>query len=292
MSKITGQLDDLQPLSSSCDGDKPHQPKSLRFPHREFGKTSVVKCSFQHQRFDRWSWLHYDEERDLSYCFTCIVAYHNNHLHSVGKLEQSFISTGFSNWKDAIAKFSKHQDSWCHQQAVLKTVTLPSTTADVGEMLSSQLTKQHQERRKLLSNAHFLARQGLTFRGDRDEANSNFMQLISLCSEDDSQLTQWVMQMSDKYTSLKMQNEMVKTMALCVLQRISASLQSSPFYTIMLDETTDAANTEQVVVCLQWVNKKFEVNEEFVGLYQVESIEADALDTTHEITKLIKKPPR
>ena len=64
-----------------------------------------------------------------------------------------------------------------------------------------------------------------------------------------------------------MQNKMVKTMALHVLQRISASLQSFPFYTTMLDETTDAANIEQGVVCFRWVSKKFEVNEEFVGLY-------------------------
>ena len=74
---------------------------------------------------------------------------------------------------------------------MLKTVTLPSTTADVGEILSSQLTKQCQEQRKcflkLLSNARFLARQGLAFHGDGDE--ENFMQLISLHSEDDSQLT-------------------------------------------------------------------------------------------------------
>ena len=44
----------------------------------------------------------------------------------------------------------------------------------------------------------------------------------------------------------------------------------------MLDETTDVANLEQVVVCLSWVSERFEVHvyEEFVGLYQVESTEA------------------
>ena len=262
-------------------GDEPHQPKSFIFPQREFGKTSIVKRSFQCQWFDRWSWLHYDEDRDCCFCFTCIVAFQNNHLCSVGNLEKSFISTGFLNWKDAIAKFNKHQASRCHQEAVLKTITLPATTRDVGEMLSSQLAKLRLERRKcflkLLSNARFLSRQGLPLRGDGDETNSNFMQLIYLRSEDDSRLVGWVKQKTDKYTSPEMQNEMVKVMALRILRDISAFLQSSPFYTVMVDETADVGNIEQVVICLRWVSEKFEVHEEFVGLYQVESIEAEKL---------------
>ena len=64
---------------------------------------------------------------------------------------------------------------------MLKTITLPATTGNVGEMLSSQLAKQRLERRKcflkLLSNVRFLARQGLAFRGDGNESDSNFMQL-------------------------------------------------------------------------------------------------------------------
>ena len=164
---------------------------------------------------------------------------------------------------------------------MLKTITFPAKTRDVGEMQSSQLTKLRLEWRKcflkLLSNVRFLLRQGLPLRRDGDDTNSNFMQIISLHSEDDSHLTEWIKQKTDKYTSPEMQNEMVKVMALRVLWEISASLQSSPFYTVMVDETADVGNVEQVVVCLRWVSEKFEVHEEFLGLYQVESIEAEKL---------------
>ena len=106
----------------------------------------------------------------LAFCFVCVVAYQKNLLQSAHCFEQAFISTGFSNWKDAIAKFSKHEVSRCHKDSVLKTITLPATTRDVGELLSSQIAKERMERRKcllkLLSNARFLARQGLPFRGD------------------------------------------------------------------------------------------------------------------------------
>ena len=175
-----------------------------------------MKWSFQPQWFERWSWLHYNEDKDLAFCFTCVVAYQNNHLRSVSSLEQSFIATGFSNWKDATTKFRKHEASQCHKEAVLKTITV-TATADVGEMLSSQLAKHRLERRKcflkLLSNV------GLAFRGDGDEADSNF---INVRSEDNNRLVDWVKQKTEKYTSPEIQNEMVKVMALRILRKKSS----------------------------------------------------------------------
>lgn len=202
-------------------------------------------------------------------------------MHTVSCLEKSFISTGYSNWKDAVSKFTKHQSSRCHQESVLKTVTLPSTTGNVGIMLCSQLATQRSEHRqcflKVLSNVRFLARQGLALRGDGDESDSNFTSLLNLRSEDDSKLVEWVKQKTYKYTSAAMQNEMVKVMGLSVLRSISSNLQNTSFYTVMVDETTDVANTEQVVVCLRWVSECFEVREDFVSLYEVDSTEAEKI---------------
>ena len=146
--------------------------------------------------------------------FSCVTAYQNNLLQSAHCLEPTFISTGFSNWKDATAKFSKHEGSLCHKDSVLKTITLPSTTSDVGEMLTSQLAKERLERRKcllnMLSNARFLSRHGLALRGDVEGSDSNFMRLIYLRSEDNPKLVDWVHQKTDKYTCHDMQNEMVQ----------------------------------------------------------------------------------
>ena len=82
---------------------------------------------------------------------------------------------------------------------------------------------------KLLSNARFLSRQGLAFRGDGEELDSNFMRLIYLRSEDNTKLVDWMKQKTDKYTSADIQNEMVKVMALRVLRKIAGSLQSAHF---------------------------------------------------------------
>ena len=45
----------------------------------------------------------------------------------------------------------------------------------------------------------------------------------------------------------------------------------------MVDETTDAANKEQVVICIRWVDSNFEAHEEFVGMHVVDSTDAKTL---------------
>ena len=70
---------------------------------------------------------------------------------------------------------------------------------------------------------------------------------------------------TNKYTAPDMQNEILKIMPYSVLRQIAASL------TIMVDETTDVSNKEQVVVCFRWVDSNLEAHEEFIGLHVVES---------------------
>ena len=76
---------------------------------------------------------------------------------------------------------------------------------------------------EVASSACFLPRQGLAFRCDGDEANSNF---ISLHSEDDSCFSQWVKRKMDKFTSPDIQNEMVKVMAMPILWKIARILHT------------------------------------------------------------------
>jgi len=47
----------------------------------------------------------------------------------------------------------------------------------------------------------------------------------------------------------------------------------------MIDESTDIANIEQVVLVFRWVDNALDAHEEFVGLYQTDSLEAKALVT-------------
>ena len=86
-----------------------------------------------------------------------------------------------------------------------------------------------------------------------DEMDSNYTQLLKLRGEDDPRIFEWIKKKTDKYTSGEMQNEMMKVMSLQILREGASALQNTAYYTIMIDETADISNQEQVVVCFRWV---------------------------------------
>ena len=268
-----------------------HQPQRYPFPKRSFGIKRVVERSFRPLWFAKWDWLHYVEDKDVVLCFTCARANNEKKLQwSANTADLAFISKGFSNWKDATVKFGMHASSKCHKEAIMKMVTLPATTTDIAESLSVQHKQEKLERRqcflKVLSNIRFLARQGLPLRGHGDESDSNFIQLMKLRGQDDSRIASWLQKKTDKYTAPDMQNEIIKVMAMQTLRKIATLLQSAPFLSVMVDETTDVANQEQVVICFRWVDSKLEAHEEFVGLYQVECTQAEMLvAVVHDVLK-------
>ena len=51
-----------------------HQPRKFKFSENVVLKNNevVVTRSFQPNWFDRWTWLHYNEENDSVCCFICI----------------------------------------------------------------------------------------------------------------------------------------------------------------------------------------------------------------------------
>ena len=167
-------------------------------------------------------------------------------------------------------------------------VTLPSTTQDVGEQLSRQFAIQKVNNRQalyqIMGSIKFLCRQGLALRGDKEEKDGNLRQLLSMKAECDANLAEWLIRKENVYTSPEIQNEIIKLMGIQILRDIALNLQSSPFLSIMADETTDSSNREQVTLFIRWVSDDFQVHEEFLGLYHVASIDAATLTSViHDI---------
>lgn len=137
-------------------------------------------------------------------------------------------------------------------------------------MLSSQHAQEKRKNRdyilKIFLSIRLLARQGMAMRGDSDESDGNFMQLLHLQSIVDSTIALNLERKTDKYTSPIIQNEILSILALQVLREISDSIRATPYYSLMADEVTDSSNREQVVICLRWIDEAFEPHEDFVGL--------------------------
>ena len=121
----------------------------------------------------------------------------------------------------------------------------------------------------------------MPLRGGGDESDGNFLQLLKFQGQDDDVMREWLQRKCNKYSSHEIQNDLLKIMALRVLRSIADHRQKSPFLTVMIYETADISNQEQVTVVIRRVDEDLTedltVYEEFLGLYHVDSIAADSL---------------
>ena len=187
--------------------------------------------------------MRYDENCDAAFCCLCSSAEKQGKLKAASK-ESAFLSKGFTNWKDTMEGFRKHEKSRCHIDALQVMGVLPKTVPDVGEVLSSAHPKEKAHNWtmlvRILRNMKFFGRQGLPLRG-HDDFESNFIQLLRLQELSDPTVKAWMQRRVDKYCSPEIQNEMLKLMSLELLRGIAHNLHSAEMFSIMADECTDAS---------------------------------------------------
>lgn len=238
--------------------------------------------SFQAHWFKEFPWLHYKEHNDSVLCFICAQQNEKSNLKAARNKELIFIEKGFSNWKKALSRFKEHQQSECHKMAISSQM-IPKTHKNVRELTSTVAAKQMQQNRycllKVIECIQFLGRQGLALQG-KTEKESNFLQLFRVMAKNDSILTEWLGQVRDKYTSHDIQNEIIHLMAEQLVQKLALEIKNGPFFSVIADEYTDAANKEQLTICIRWISDTIlEVHEDFVGFIQLPNIAAETIFT-------------
>ena len=113
------------------------------------------------------------------------------------------------------------------------------------------------------------------------EINSNFMQLLYYCEKYVPELVDWLKKPQDRFTSPEIQNEIIEIMAMTVLRKLAADILNKQ-YTIMVDETTDISNVEQLVFCLRFVDEQLHVHESCIGFHSLETTSAESIVKTIE----------
>ena len=254
--------------------------KAFNFPKRKFG-TKGEERSFRAEWCETFSWLHYDVKTDAAFCYLCMRCEAEKKFLASTKREPAFIAKGFTYWKEGPKAFKRHQGSDCHREAVDALIVLPLCTKDVGELQSQEHEAEKARNREMLllvlQSVQFLARQGLPLRGDGNESDGNFSQLLRLRGVDHKGIDSWLSKKTNKYTSPEIQNECLQLMALHILRQISHKIAGSHCFSILADECTDCSNKEQFTVNIRWVDPHLTEHEDFIGLYQVNTIDAESL---------------
>lgn len=102
----------------------------------------------------------------------------------------------------------------------------------------------------------------MAIRGHK-EIDSNFLQLLLL---DCPELNTWLK--NQQYMSPEIVNELIGLMGNSVLRKL---LRSVVWFAILADETADFANNEQLSISIRWVDRSYNIHEDFIGVVHVHS---------------------
>ena len=69
-----------------------------------------------------------------------------------------------------------------------------------------------------------------------------------------------------------MQNELLNLMAAQVLRKKLDTVRERRFYSMMVDKGTDVSNAEQLSFCVRYVDDNLNVDEDFLGFYELDNI--------------------
>lgn len=249
--------------------DQLYQQSSL-MGSTDSGITSACGRKFQTSWKSKYQWINYSTSENKVYCQVCQKCDELKLFTFTHQRDDAFTLSGFDNWKHALAKFSKHELSKSHREAVLKV-----DNAIRGTNIASHLSQSHQRDRELarsallclVSSLHYLCVQGLAIRGHTED-RGNFENLLQLRANDNSALKSWLQKSGYKWLSPAIQNEIIQDLALAVLRSFQQDVIEARYFAIIMDETTDASCKEQVSICLRYVSKKLQVQETFTGFYE------------------------
>ncbi|CAF3101494.1 unnamed protein product, partial [Rotaria sp. Silwood2] len=231
--------------------------------------------------FTKFKWLSYCKSKKKVYCYFCRYAYFGGFHPEINKIgETSLTFAGYEDWKNALARFVKHESGKIHSDCVYLVKQQQKPT--VAARLSLAHEKQQAERRKMflvqVERVKYLSRQGLAIRG-HVENEGNVIQLLKLREADVHGLDSWVE--DGNYLSHDIINEICQIISLTIIHEIIKEISERKFYSLICDATSDESDIEQLCFTIRSVDKDFIVHEDVLGLYAITS------ETAEHITGVI-----
>ncbi|CAF4616577.1 unnamed protein product, partial [Rotaria sp. Silwood2] len=231
--------------------------------------------------FTKFKWLSYCKSKKKVYCYFCRYAYFGGFHPEINKIgETSLTFAGYEDWKNALARFVKHESGKIQSDCVYLVKQQQKPT--VAARLSLAHEKQQTERRKMflvqVECVKYLSRQGLAIRG-HVENEGNLIQLLKLREADVHGLDSWVE--DGNYLSHDIINEICQIISLTIIHEIIKEISERKFYSIICDATSDESDIEQLCFTIRSVDKDFIVHEDVLGLYAITS------ETAEHITRVI-----
>jgi hypothetical protein len=247
------------------------------------------KRSFQSAWFKERPWLEYSQITNSAYCFVC------RHF-GAGSSDKTWTFSGFSDWKKALEKMNVHSQSHSHRFSSEKYagwLQARSRGTVVEQLDNSQKLLIEKNRRYLSSilDVIFLCgAQGIALRGNEesttfndnlhieDQNSGNFLAIVKLLAKNNVELAEKLADgpANSKYLCPNIQNSLISCTSEIIGREISSRVQG--YYSIICDESRDLSRTEQLSVCVRYLDtSKVEPVEDFLCFVPLQELDAQSL---------------
>ena len=203
-----------------------------------------------------------------------------------------FVNRPLIDFKIATEKLSDHfRGKKFHKASMEAAAAFTSVMKNPDLAIDHRLSSERSKRaagnhRKLLSIAEtviFCGRQGLAFRGHRDDSLTTKTDSCASC-ENFLALLHFRVQAGDQvlkehlktaagnalYTSKTVQNQMITICGDIIRTKLLEMIQKVGFFSVIADEATDIANDEQLSICVRFINNGSPC-EKFLAFHECQS---------------------
>ncbi|EOA28304.1 hypothetical protein CARUB_v10024511mg, partial [Capsella rubella] len=231
------------------------------------------------------NWLEYSVKKEKASCLCCYLFRDN-----AGKCVKSdaFITDGLCRW-NSLKSFSEYVggvDSF-HNNAVMKREYLMKQGQSIEHALHKQddITKNEYRIRMNASvdASRYLLQQGLAFRGhdesEKSASRENFVELIKYTANQNEVMSKVILDNApgnNQMKSPKIQKDIVNCFAKEVVKYVIEEIDHDVFG-LLVDESADISDKEQMAVVFRFVDKSGIVKEIFMTITHVSEISATAL---------------
>lgn len=235
-------------------------------------------------------WLSYSKQEEGVYCRVCVIfGPKEAGMKNKTPLGNLVVRT-LKKYKHAIELFRDHNKNEYHKLSLLKSTEFlkryenPENKVDV--LLDSKINERINENRKrlvpIVKTIILCGTENIALRGHRDdgtldlqekgEHEGKFRALLRFRIDAGDSTLKDHLQTAPKnatFISKTTQNELIECCGDIIVEQIIKKVKKSQFFSLIADETRDASSTEQMTVCLRYLDIDLgQIKEMFVGFVE------------------------
>lgn len=245
------------------------------------------KRPFIHKWLDQYDWLVYSKVLKGALCKYCVI-FPPAVTH--GSTLGAFITRPFIKYRDFHTQAKNHSSSAWHKDSTIRAKNfidvLSNKKLDIWSQIDEgkkiNVTENRNKILPIIKTIVFCGTHDMPLR-ESCKNSGNFIDLLNFrIDAGDKTLESHIFHSAgnSKYTSHRIQNEIISLAGQVILTNIVEEANSSKYFSVMADETADISGHEQLSIGIRYVyeeNDNVTLKEEFLGFVKLDKLNAGSI---------------